>query len=242
MSGSRHRFLVPDWLQQGTRVALPESEVHHARVARIRDHEEVEIFDGRGHSSVACFAVDGIARLTERLPDRHRESATQLTLAVAPLKKDRFDWLIEKVTEIGVAGIVVFAAERVVARPSQRRRHRWQQIAAAAAKQCGRSIVPTVTEATGLAHALAGDTRDRFVLHESGEHAPLAAALAEHAADVIIAIGPEGGFTDSEIEQATRSGATIAALGTRVLRAETAAVAGAALALCADFSPPTDRA
>jgi len=242
MNGSRHRFLVPDWTRQGARVTLPEAEARHAQVARIRDREEIEVFDGSGHSSVARFAAGGVAHPTERLPDRHRESATRLTLAVAPLKKDRFDWLIEKATEIGVARIVVFAAERVVARPSQQRRQRWQQIAAAAAKQCGRSVVPAIADATGLAGALADGTADRYVLHESGDHEPLKAALSARVAEVLIAVGPEGGFTSAEIEQATRSGATVATLGPRVLRAETAAVVGAALALSGDSSPPTERA
>lgn len=230
-----HRFLVPDWTQQPDGfIALSAEEGHHARVVRLHNGEDVEIFDGRGASCRARFepgpAGPARVRIVERLPDRFREPRLLVSLAVAALKKDRFDWLVEKATELGVARITAFSAERAVAEPSARRRERWQQIAAGAAKQCGRSVVPVVDEAEDLAAVILRRPGAAALLHESGPHAPLAQVLAADAADVLLMIGPEGGFTNAELQQARAARIPIASLGERTLRAETAAIAALAIA------------
>jgi 16S rRNA (uracil1498-N3)-methyltransferase len=228
-----HRFLVPSWTDQTDgRIVLPDAERHHARVLRLRDGEDIEIFDGRGASCRARFeparAGDACARVVERLPDGHREARVAISLAVAPLKRDRFDWLVEKATELGAVHITAFSAERAVARPSARRRERWDQIAAAAAKQCGRTIVPEVDEADDLAGVLARRHRHPILLHESGPRQPLHTALGQGAVEVLLLIGPEGGFTNAELQQARAASIPFASLGERILRAETAALAALA--------------
>lgn len=227
-----HRFLVPNWAEEADgRIALPDAERHHARVVRLRDSEEIEIFDGRGASCRARFELadgEARARVLERLPDNLRESRIAIALAVAPLKRDRFDWLVEKATELGAARITAFSAERAVSRPSARRRERWAQIAVAAAKQCGRTIVPRIDEVDDLAAVLAGGHRHPILLHESGPRQPLITALEPAADKVLLLIGPEGGFTNAELQLARAASVPIASLGDRVLRAETAALAALA--------------
>lgn len=236
-----YRFLVPDWTEQGEgAIALPEEERHHARVVRLRDGEEIEIFDGRGASCRAAFEAPGggepQARLIERLPDRHRESELAVTLAVAPLKKDRFEWLIEKATELGVSRIAVFDAERGVANPSGKRRERWQQISAGAAKQSGRTVLPEIDEVGSFATMLAIESDRTIVLDPSGPHDPLPIVLIEAEAPdkVLLVIGPEGGFSNKELQQARSARASFATLGNRTLRAETAAIAAMAIVECGE--------
>jgi len=227
MNRSRHRFLVEDW-PAASRLTLPESEAKHAKVARIRDGEEIEIFDGRGRSAVARSLGAAAIEIVEQLPDFHREPGVALTLAVAPLKKDRFEWLIEKATEIGVARIVVFEPQRAVAKPSERKRERWHQTAVAAAKQCGRTVVPPIDEAPDLERAIHGASQ-AILLHERSQGPQLADIELDKS--LTVAIGPEGGFAEQEIAAAEQQGATIASLGHRVLRAETAALVACALVI-----------
>jgi 16S rRNA (uracil1498-N3)-methyltransferase len=239
-----HRFLVPDWTgQQHDTIYLPEEERHHARVVRLRDGEEIEIFDGSGASCRAVFETpnegEARARMIERLPDRHRESARSVTLAIAPLKKDRLEWIVEKATELGVARIVTFDCERGVAKPSDGRRQRWQPIAVAAAKQCGRTVVPMIDEVAELGDVLAEPADLCILCDTSGSPAPLADVLAGAADDaaILLLIGPEGGFGNRELQLARAAGARFAGLGARTLRAETAALA--ALAVVGNREPGT---
>ncbi len=228
---SRHRFLVANWTDQSDGIALPDDEAHHARVLRLRDGEEIEIFDGRGASCIAKFEGATTVSVRQHLPTNFREAQVDVTLAVPALKKDRFEWLIEKATEVGVRRIIVFQAQRSVAKPSARRRERWAQTAVSATKQSGRTIVPDIEEAKDLSTALARDQAERILLHESGEYPPLAQVLATATGSVLLAIGPEGGFSDEEVAAALEQPVTVASLGTRILRAETAAITAVALAI-----------
>lgn len=236
-----HRFLVPDWPgQQHDTIYLPEEERHHARVVRLRDGEEIEIFDGRGASCRAVFeAPEGgevRARMVARLPDGHREAARPVTLAIAPLKKDRLEWVVEKATELGVARIVTFDCERGVAKPSDSRRERWQPIAVAAAKQCGRTVVPSIDEIGELGELLAEPADLCILCDTSSSPAPLAEVLAgaADARSVLVVVGPEGGFGNRELQLARAAGARFASLGSRTLRAETAALAALAVIATGD--------
>ena len=229
-----HRFFIPDWTRHpGDTISLSGEERHHARVLRLRDGEEIEVFDGCGASCRARFELaasdEARARLIERLPERHREPPVAISLAIAPLKKDRFEWLVEKATELGVARITAFSAERSVAQPSARRRERWQQIAIGAAKQCGRTVVPLIDEADDLSAVLARGHRQPVLLHEAGPRQPLMSTLDPETSEVLLLIGPEGGFTNAELQHARAARVPIAGLGERILRAETAALAALAL-------------
>lgn len=229
--GSRHRFLVPNWVEQAERIQLPAPEAHHARVVRLAESEEIEVFDGRGKSCVARFAPPNRATIIEQLPDHLREPSVLVTLTIPPLKKDRFEWMIEKSTELGVARFLVFEAERTVANPSDRKRQRWEQTAIAATKQCGRTVVPEIAQADSLEAALAQDYDLRILLNESEQEKTLGQLLVGTESNIQLIIGPEGSLTDNELTQATNAGAKPASLGPRILRAETAAITAVATAM-----------
>jgi len=229
------RFHIAAPVAAGDLVALTGDELRHARVRRLAVGEAVALFDGAGFSCVA--AVEALSRDAVRVrvgavrPARDGESPLALTLALGLLKADKIDWAIEKAVELGVAAVQPFTSAHTVAAPSEARRRRWQQLARAAAKQCGRSVVPPVAAPLAFEALLARPAAAKLLLAERGAVTPLGTvALAAAPPALLLVIGPEGGFSDTELAAAAAAGFTLAGLGARILRAETAAIA--ALALC----------
>jgi len=226
------RFLVDEIDAAAGAIDLPAAEVKHARVRRLHNGAEVVVFDGRGcayRGRIEAYSRDAVrVALVEALPARAAESPLAITLAVAVLKADRLDWVIEKTTELGVARIVPFECEHSLARPSAARQTRWRSIAAGAAKQCGRSIVPTVETCSSFAAVIERSAERKLLFWEGapvGER--LSTAGAPH--QVLAIVGPEGGFTAGEATAARSAGAQVVSLGPRILRADTAAISAATL-------------
>jgi 16S rRNA (uracil1498-N3)-methyltransferase len=230
MTSNPPRFLINPREIQNDRIRLSPSEARHARVRRLHKGEAVSLFDGTGNGYAgivhAISSRGAEVQITERLPYRSGESNLDLTLALAVLKGERFDWVVEKVTELGVSRVRPFVCERSLARPSANRRTRWQQIALSAAKQCGRTVVPQVDTPLPFANVIAESSGHR-ILFWQGERGYPTTALSEidlPPVQVTIIIGPEGGFTDEEVRAAKEAGCQLAHIGPRILRAETAAV------------------
>ncbi len=232
------RFHVPS-AAPGARVALPEHTAHHAReVLRLRPGASVRVFDGAGAEyegvldEVSRRAVS--ARLTHRVPAAP-ESPLRLLLALSPLKGDRMELVLQKATELGVAEIwpVVTARTDAAARPALHgtRVERWERVASGAAEQCGRAVMPRVAATTTL-QALLAEPCDgtRVVLLETPGHPPLPAVPHPAAQPLLLLVGPAGGFEPAERELLETAGFLAAALGPRILRSETAAVAAVAIA------------
>lgn len=231
------RFHVPS-AAPGARVALPEHSAHHAReVLRLRAGASVRVFDGVGAEFEAC--LDEVSRRTvsarlgaAALP--RAESPLRLVLAVSPLKGDRMELVVQKATELGVAGIwpVVTIRTDAAARPALHgsRGERWERVASGAAEQCGRAVVPEVAPTTTL-EGLAARTFDgqRVALLETPGHAPLTSLAVDASRPLLLLVGPAGGFEPSEADALRAAGFTAASLGPRILRAETAAVAAVAI-------------
>jgi 16S rRNA (uracil1498-N3)-methyltransferase len=164
----------------------------------------------------------------------HNESELNVTIAVGILKNPaRFDFLVEKVAELGVREIIPLHTERTI--PEHAKTERWQKLALAAMKQCGRSFLPTVQPLTSLDELL--KTSDKFelklVFHKDIDQKQEINQLIDihNLKSVVILIGPEGGFSDSEIEKTISSGFKPISLGQRRLRTETASIAASALIL-----------
>jgi 16S rRNA (uracil1498-N3)-methyltransferase len=204
------------------------------RVLRLRP-ASVRVFDGAGNEYEAT--LDSVARngVTARLagPVAARpESPLRIVLALSPLKGDLMEWVIQKATELGVAEVrpVIMARTDAVARPALRgsRQDRWDKVASGAAEQCGRALVPSIVATTTLEALLgAGFEGLRLVLREAGDAPPLRAA-EPRPASVLVLVGPAGGFDPHEVERLAGAGFGPVALGPRILRSETAAVAAVA--------------
>jgi 16S rRNA (uracil1498-N3)-methyltransferase len=235
---SLHRFHVSE-AAPGARVTLPEHTAHHAReVLRLRAGAEVRVFDGAGREwdgvldEVSRRTVS--ARLLHAVEPR-RESPLRLCLAVAALKGDRMELVIQKATELGVAEIwpVVTHRTDAAARPALKgsRSERWERVASGAAEQCGRAVVPRVAPTVELEDLVARPFDGaRVALLETAGQPPLPSLSIDVALPLLLLVGPAGGFEATEASRLRSAGFAAAALGPRILRAETAAVAAVAIA------------
>jgi len=221
-------------LADGVDVALPESVARHAtQVLRLRDGDAVVLFDGRGGEFPGTLSVQGrhaVARLRAHAAIE-RESPRAVALVQAIVAPDVMDWIVRKAVELGAASIVPVQSARTQRAPADRldrRRARWQQIAIAACEQCGRNRLPDVAvPSTFDAWLRAQPGLGMAVLLDPAATASLA-ATASAAAPTMVIVGPEGGWTAGEVDDARAAGARTAHLGVRTLRAETAALAALA--------------
>lgn len=229
---STPRLYVATELSAGARVAVDGSQAHYLlSVMRMKDGDPVKLFDDRTGEWLAIARDvrkrDLVLEVTDHL--RPREPVPDLWLCVAPIKKGRIDWTIEKACELGVDRIVPVLTRRCVV--DKLNLDRLTAHAVEAAEQCARTALPTLVEPVKLAALLADWPADRalFFADESGG-ANAATAMRDHAGPAAILIGPEGGFTAEEREAIRALPAARAiTLGPRILRAETAAAAAVAL-------------
>lgn len=239
-----HRFFIPPAWIRGETVLLADDVAHQLRhVLRLRPGARIVVLDDRGWEyEVELLAVEHKAArgtICERRP-ASGEPSVQVTLAQALLKKDNFEWVLQKGTEIGVTRFVPLITARTVAAGdegvSPAKRERWARIVREAAEQSRRGALPPIEVPLTLSAALDSLTADLMLIAWEEERATglrdaLAPLRAVDMPQVTIFIGPEGGFTAQEVAQAQARGARVVSLGMRILRAETAATAAALLVL-----------
>lgn len=215
-------------------IELTGREAHHLqRVLRMQPGEFVWLFDGQGQE-VLCEIVTAdrdVVRL--RVQERRLASAAAtfpVTIATGVPKGDRFRWLIEKATELGVQRVVPLITQRSIVDPGAGKLDKLRQTIVEACKQCGRTHLMELTEPLSWKDCLSEELPGRqvWIAHPGGD-AISSAELAQQQASLFL-IGPEGGFTDTEVADAVSAGARLMSLGPRILRIETAVVAVATLA------------
>ena len=222
-----YRFHVDPLPAEG-QVTLTGEEFHHAaRVVRVREKEEIELFDGKGRGARAVVErLDRDALVATLLApvDALRESALGLTLAMAVIQLEKFELVLQKATELGVHSIVPLQCDRGEVREERYRgkSERWKKILFEAAKQSGRLTIPTIAEPARF-DELIGRVGVRILFD-----ADAPPSESKEAAGATLFIGPKGGWTERELELARSSGAVFRRLGPRRLRAETAAIAAIA--------------
>jgi 16S rRNA (uracil1498-N3)-methyltransferase len=235
-------YLPPPWETQKPH-PIPAELLHHLRVRRISEGEVIPIFDGQGHiSSATLIRLDnktGVLAISAVKQDTQSEPPYGITLAQGLAGGDKMDWVIEKAVETGASQIVPLQCERSViklnrssdAERAQKRLLHWRAITQAACEQCERTVLPLVEPIQSIADYLhkASDVNVNGalkLLFGTGDHPSLAKAIAPlPAQDVILLIGPEGGFTPEEIGLAIKAGFLAVSLGKRILRTETAGIA-----------------
>ena len=237
-------FVVPPTSVAGDAVAFSTAQARQiARVLRLRSGDRVVALDGQGAQYLVELevAADAVAGRIVAPATACHEPRLRVTLLAAPPKGERWEWLLQKGTEVGVA---CFAP--VVARYAQpgtttvKPRH--HEIVREATEQCRRLLLPHIAEPRPLPEALRDAAHDRAattVLLWEGTDEPLLAealrpALAAGIADVRLVVGPEGGFHRDEVALARELGIAVAGLGPLILRAETAGLVAAAIALSCD--------
>jgi 16S rRNA (uracil1498-N3)-methyltransferase len=235
------RFFIDAPLSLG-RHELPEAQAHYiGRVLRLAPGAAVQLFDGSGREYLGELAEVGKKSVSVELReifDGLAESPLRIHLGQGLSRGERMDWAIQKATELGVAEITPLVSERCEVRLKDERADKrlahWRQIAISACEQCGRSVLPVIHAPLNLDDWQRQVQAElKLVLH------PVAEPLASHARPSSLAflIGPEGGLSDAEVEQAKHHGFHAARLGPRVLRTETAPVVALSVAqqLWGDF-------
>jgi 16S rRNA (uracil1498-N3)-methyltransferase len=232
---ARRRFFVPKVRRGSAEITGPDAE-HLVRVLRAEAGQMYEISDNHdlylaeietARKSEVSFRI--LEKLAVPPP------AVEVSLLAALIKFDRFEWLIEKATELGVTAIQPFEGtrtERGLVQASAKRLSRWEKIALEASQQARRVHLPRIKATVRFAEALQMDAKVRLLLDETPAALPILGCLPQErnaSGHVALLLGPEGGWTDEERQQAVAAGWVSCSLAQTILRAETAAIAGLAV-------------
>jgi 16S rRNA (uracil1498-N3)-methyltransferase len=228
------RVLVPPGTAViGQRASLDESEIHHLRVRRAREHDGVEVLDGEGLVGTGLLVRVGSEWMVDIQTAERKTRYPDLILAVAVGDRERFSWMAEKAVELGVTAIVPVETERtggVATRLRADHLGRLKKVVLEATKQCGAAWAPSVEEPISLRDFAAQPVAGQAWLADPGGSPP-PASLDRSPLKVVI--GPEGGLTAAERAMLVAAGYRPTTLGANTLRFETAALAAAAAATMA---------
>jgi len=230
------RFYVPKEAVEGAKITITGNEAHHVRdVMRLKVSDNVVCFDGTGNEYAGVIKkIDPQAVTVEiiKTSQPHADDPLHITLIQAIPKKEKMDYIAQKATELGVGRIIPVMTERTVVdwddKKKARSLDRWQKIGRAASKQSGRTKLPDIMPVTSFAEALkVVKGCDLALMAALNDKAiPLKKVLKDaKPGNIVIAIGPEGDFTEQEVDQAVKAGFKMVDLGRRVLRSDTAGLA-----------------
>lgn len=228
------RFFLAEPPSAGQAILTGDEARHCSRVLRAKEGDTIRVFDGRGTEWAACITAIGRDAVTVTVGEPLMTGSTpslQLTLAVALPKGERQKWLVEKLTELGTARLVPLVTERGVAEATDAARARLERGMIEACKQCGRTFLMEIAAPATLQELAARyPAAVRLVAHPGGasigELRPVSSGRA--TPEIVAAVGPEGGFTEEEVEQAVAAEFELLSLGAHILRIETAAITLAA--------------
>lgn len=239
-----HRFFVPKDAFQAESVVFPEESANQIRrVLRLRDGERVAALDGDGRAvevSVSTVGKTVIGKIERDLPTDH-EVLYRLTLLAPLTRREKFEYLLQKCTEAGVTRFLPTVSERSLVqdpRDADEKRTRWEKILKEAAEQSSRDRVPELMNAMQLRDALTIQAASEAIKLLFWEEADAGSAIrdvfaervsAAPVTDVLLAVGPEGGYSEAEAAFARDHGWRIVSLGKRIFRMETAALASVIL-------------
>ena len=229
------RFYVDFALSPDSVVELTDDVVRHLNVLRVKNTEEIVLFNGNGKAYPALPEVLEKRRASVRILREEatdNESPLNITLVQAVSAAERMDFTLQKSVELGVAEIRPVISERCVVRlrgeRAEKRVARWQEIVVSACEQSGRNIVPKVLPLTTYAQALQQLPQETTKLLMSLNRAQKLSDVRLQSGKVVFMVGPEGGWTEKEEQQAFDAGFQSVTLGKRVLRTETASLAAIA--------------
>ena len=239
-------FVTPDEMISDD-IILTGENAAHAKVLRLKAGEQVLVCDGCGHECLCnVVSVSGPELhlcASSRQPSTS-EAGVKVSIYIAFPKSDKLEHVIQKATELGAYEIVAFPSARCVSKPDdksiKKKLERWQKIAASAAEQSGRGIIPQVHVLSSFQSALERAVKaDLPIMFYENEHATTLRMALESGTyeSVSLLSGPEGGLEEREVEMAKTAGLQICTLGKRILRCETAPLCGlsAVMYACGEF-------
>lgn len=244
MSGLSRVFIPGENILR-EKVIFPPSEAHYlVRVLRLQSGDKINVFDGSSWEYLVVLEKATAGEITGRILSKtkiDRDPSKKVILLPALLKSEKFDWVIQKSTELGVNRIIPLKTQRTVMHIDSTKIPgkviRWQKIAQEAARQCGRTFIPEVLPPRALMDAfeIVKEINLAIIPWEGEEKVSLRDILTKNTAweKIALFIGPEGGFTLEEMAKAQQAGLISVSLGSRILRAETAALAAVTAVLYA---------
>jgi 16S rRNA (uracil1498-N3)-methyltransferase len=228
---TRRRFIADEF--SSNRASLTGEHADHLiRVLRARTGQEFEVVTGGVVHLGRIVAIHDHRVEFELGQELPAASPLPVTLAIAIFKFDRMEWAIEKCTELGVARIIPMIARRTdlhLAEAAVKRMERWQRIAREASEQARRISPPDIAPPTKVKDVIPLAIGTRVVLAESETQVSLKEAIHLREGDLVLAVGPEGGWTNEEVSSFANAGWISASLGKTILRVETAAITGIAI-------------
>ena len=236
-----HRFFVDPGSISHRAVRFDDDQAHQMRrVLRLRRGDAVLVLDGRGWQYEVMLDEVSHARVTGQVGERTEatgEPAVRLSLFQSLLRREKFEWVLQKGTELGVARFMPVITRRSLVRDIEdvtpEKLNRWRRIIKEAAEQSGRGLLPELAPPLPYAAAVneARATGHAIIAWEGVTHMNIRDALQAGATNIALFIGPEGGFDPDEITEAVDAGCVAVTLGRRILRTETAAIVGTTLIL-----------
>jgi 16S rRNA (uracil1498-N3)-methyltransferase len=228
MSQLQRIAIAPSQLQQG-QISLTKEQQHYlARVLRLREGDRFIAMDGKGKWWLTQLVGEQGQVLEPLLVET--ELPVSITLIVALPKGNGFDEVVRCCTELGVTTIAPVLSDRTLLHPSPQKLERWRRIAAEAAEQSERAFVPTILEPVAFSNSLSFENSQQYICVARGDFPHLKDCLPhQRQGTIVIATGPEGGWTQQEIESAIAAGFKAVSLGRRILRAVTAPVVALSL-------------
>ncbi len=239
--GKMRYFYIDKLKLTDQRPIISGSDAKHIRtVLRLKPGDRIRLFDNSGlnyEAQITGFCSGNVELAFVRQYESSLESRLEITVAQALLKDRKIDTIIRQLTELGIKKWIPFVAERSVARIKKdrirTRVERWEKIAAESVKQCGRGTIPEISMPISFEDLLDSadhcDLKILFWESESSVSGVLSHSPEKKIGSIFVMIGPEGGFTNQEVQYAGEKGFVTASLGPRILRADTASVAACAL-------------
>ena len=235
----RRFFVAPEQIKEDL-IIITGSDAHHlSRVVRVKESDEVLVFDGTGLEYTVTIEKVELDRVLGRViavNSSVKDPMFKVTLVQGIPKGDKMDLIIQKTTELGVVKIVPVLTERTVVKLEDskkiKRQERWQRIAQEASKQCRRSTVPEIAPIQNLKEYLEGlNEGERGIVFWEEEHSRgIKNILKKQQGDsLMVFVGPEGGFSPEEVDRIKKKGILSVTLGQRILRTETAGLVALAL-------------
>jgi len=213
------RIYNPEARLEG-RISMTSEQKRHAKVLRLQKGEVIGVFDGRGNEYQAVYSGKVSESLfLDKKVSHSMESGADITLAIAPAKGNRMDVLVEKATELGVRKIIPIICERGIVKPKEGKIERWRKIAIEACCQSGRSIVPFIGMPVDYQEALEKVRGKGYICDIDGGKMDRVGK-----SEITVFVGPEGGFTEKELEMAENKGIKKIKLANSILRIETAGI------------------
>lgn len=226
------RFFVDPSVLDESIIYLTDDNAAHARVLRLRTNEEVLVCDGAGRECLCTVDICNSSEVklcVKQILNSEAEAQIKASIYMAFPKGDKLEHVIQKATELGAYEIITFPSARCISKPDakslSKKLERWQKIAASAAEQSGRGIIPQVVVLHSYHEALkrAATTDLAILFYENEQATTLHTALeSSRFRSVSLLTGPEGGLEESEVDQAKAAGLAVCTLGKRILRCETA--------------------